>query len=366
MSGASPSVKILDLHFKIQTIMKENLLLIIVVVFLSCNNTQQQAKLLLKKTGSIEHIDPALDSIVDQDAVAEIIADGFEWSEGPLWVEKENMLLFSDVPKNTVYKWTEAKALQGDSIGNGTEIYLTPSGYTDTAKRGGETGSNGLLLNAKGNLVLCQHGNRQMAEMDAAIRQPSPKFISLASMYKGKRFNSPNDAVYNSAGELFFTDPPYGLETQGDDDRKKELPFNGVYKVKTNGEVMLLVDSIPRPNGIAFFPGEQQLLIASSDGVNPNWFLYDVKGDSLTNGRLFYSNIASAKGQPGSPDGLRIDKKGHVFATGPGGIWIFSSNGTLLGKLKLKYPASNCALSADEQTLYITNDMQVLRLKMRK
>jgi gluconolactonase len=329
--------------------------LLFVAIF-SCSN-QEKTKSMYKTTGTIERIDPALDSIIDVDAVAEIIAEGFKWSEGTLWIEKENMLLFSDVPTNTIYKWTEAK---------GKEIYLTPSGYTGTIKRGGETGSNGLLLDPNGNLVLCQHGNRQMARMDAPINQPAPKFITLADKYQGKRFSSPNDAVYNSAGELFFTDPPYGLESQSDNDPKKELPFNGVYKVKANGEVILLVDSIPRPNGIAFLPGEQQLIIASSDGRNPNWFIYDVQGDSLINGRLFYNNIAAAKGQPGSPDGLKVDKNGNVFATGPGGLWIFNKEGKVLGKLKLSHPTSNCALSPDEKTLYISNHMQVLRLKMRK
>ena len=337
--------------------MKQITIALLFIPFFNCNNAQQQTKPMYKTTGTIERIDPALDAIIDADAVAEMIAEGFEWSEGTLWIEKENMLLFSDVPTNTIYKWTEAK---------GKEVYLTPSGYTDTVKRKGETGSNGLLLDPNGNLVLCQHGNRQMARMDAPLNQPAAKFITLADKYQGKRLSSPNDAVYNKAGELFFTDPPYGLESQNDKDPKKEIPFNGVYKVKTNGEVILLVDSITRPNGIAFFPDEQQLIIASSDGRNPNWFLYDVVGDSLTNGRLFYNDIASAKGQPGSPDGLKIDSKGNVFATGPGGLWIFNSEGKVLGKLKLHHPTSNCALSADEKTLYISNDMQVLRFKMRK
>ena len=335
----------------------KSILTIATIVMLSCSNEEKQTMNEYKTTGTIERIDPALDSIIDAGAVAEIIAEGFEWSEGTLWIEKENMLLFSDVPTNTIYKWTEAK---------GKEIYLTPSGYTGTIKRGGETGSNGLLLDPNGNLVLCQHGNRQMARMDAPLNQPAPKFISLATTYQGKRFSSPNDAVYNSAGELFFTDPPYGLESQSDNDPKKELPFNGVYKVKANAEVILLVDSIPRPNGIAFLPGEQQLIIASSDGRNPNWFIYDVQGDSLINGRLFYNNIAAAKGQPGSPDCLKVDKNGNVFATGPGGLWIFNKEGQVLGKLKLSHPTSNCALSPDEKTLYISNHMQVLRFKMRK
>jgi len=266
------------------------------------------------------------------------------------------MLLFSDIPTNIIYKWTEEK---------GKEIYLTPSGYTDTAKRSGELGSNGLILDKDGYLVLCQHGDRRMARMDTPLDKPAPRFITLADKYNGKRLNSPNDAVYNSAGELFFTDPPYGLETQSDNDPEKELPFNGVYKVKTNGELVLLVDSITRPNGLAFLPGEKQLIIACSDPAKPNWYMYDVLGDSLVNGKVFYSAAAElSKGEIGLPDGLKIDKKGNVFATGPGGLFIFNSDGKILGRLRLDNPASNCALSPDEKTIYITNDMYVLRLKI--
>ncbi|MGZ8525258.1 MAG: SMP-30/gluconolactonase/LRE family protein, partial [Chitinophagaceae bacterium] len=183
--------------------------------------------------------------------------------------------------------------------------------------------------------------------------------------YMGKRFSSPNDAVYNKAGELFFTDPPYGLPTQGDKDPQKEISFNGVYKVKKDGTVILLVDSITRPNGIAFFPGEQKLIVACSDPEKPNWYVYDVQGDSLTNGRIFYSEADRDKSLPGLPDGLKIDKNGNVFATGPGGINIFNRDGKKLGLLKLENSTSNCALSPDEKTLYITNDMYVLKLKMR-
>lgn len=332
--------------------------LILLMVLAACNNAQQSSPMKYKTTGSIERFDPALDAIIDTNAKAAVIAEGFEWSEGPLWVESHQMLLFSDVPKNIVYKWTEEK---------GKEIYLQPAGYTGTAPSASkEPGSNGLLLDANGALVLCQHGNRQMARMDAPLDKPEAKFITLADKYNGQRFSSPNDAVYNSKGEFYFTDPPYGLPGQNDEDSLKEIPFNGVYKVKTTGEVILLADSIARPNGIAFFPGESQLIVASSDGKNPNWYIYDVKEDSLANGRIFYPDIVLAKGQRGSPDGLKIDKKGTVFATGPGGVWIFSSSGKALGKIKLEQSASNVALSADEKTLYITNDSQVLRVTMRK
>jgi len=307
-------------------------------------------------TGSIDRLDPALDEIISPGARAEIIAEGFEWSEGPVWIEKNKMLLFSDVPSNTIYKWTEEK---------GREVYLTPSGYTETESRKGEMGSNGLLTDSAGRLVLCQHGNRQIARMNSPIENPRPLFTIIASHYSGKRFNSPNDAVYKNDGELFFTDPPYGLE-KNIDDPKKEIPFQGVYKVKKTGEVILLLDSITRPNGIAFMPGQKKLIVANSDPENPYWYVFDAgENDELENGRIFYDASDAAKSEKGLPDGLKVDKNGNVFASGPGGIWVFSKDGQFIGKIKLPEAASNCALSADEKTLYITNDMYVLRLKMR-
>lgn len=327
----------------------------------ACNNQPTKTKTKTDDVnniniGIVERLDPALDAILDPKAQAEIISEGYQWSEGPLWIESQQMLIFSDVPRDTIYKWTE---------GNRKEVYLTPSGYSDIIKRGGEMGSNGLLLDIDGHLVLCQHGNRQMAKMDALLDKPEPKYIPLASHYQGKKFNSPNDAVYNSNGELFFTDPPYGLEKQMEDP-KKEIPFQGVYKVKTTGEVVLVTDSLTRPNGIAFFPGEKTLLVANSDHDKPNWYAFDVgPNDEFTNARIFYSAAEHDKADKGLPDGLKIDKKGNVFATGPGGIWIFSREGKLLGRYKLPDATSNCALSPDEKTLYITNDMYVLRIKLR-
>lgn len=332
--------------------MKNYIFLSLLITAFSC-----QSKNLNKTMGTFERLDPALDNIIAPGAEAEVIAEGFDWSEGPVWIEDQNMLLFSDVPTNTIYKWTEEK---------GKEVYLNPSGYTGNEKRGGEMGSNGLLLDPQGNLVLCQHGNRQMARMDAPLNKPEAKYITIADNYKGKKFSSPNDAVYNSAGELFFTDPPYGLETQSDTDPKKEIAFNGVYKVKPNGEVILLVDSITRPNGIAFLPGEKKIIIACSDHDNPYWYQFEVNGDSLTNGKIFYSTAGVDKSIEGSRDGLKVDKNGNIFATAPGGVWIFSNEGKILGKLNLPERTSNCALSTDEKTLFITNDMYVLRLKMRQ
>jgi gluconolactonase len=339
--------------------MKYRFLLACLGLMAACNNSEQpkaeEQTSSARTIGTIEKMDPALDAIISPNAKAEILAEGFDWSEGPLWIEKINALIFSDVPQNIVYKWTAEK---------GKEVYLTPSGYTDSAKRGGEMGSNGLTLDNNGNLVLCQHGNRQVARMESGVDNPQPLFVTLAGKYKGMRFNSPNDVVFNSKGEIFFTDPIYGLETQSDTDPKKETPYNGVYKVKTNGEVVLLVDSITRPNGIAFTPDEKKLIVACSDPQKPNWYIFDMDENGAKNGRIFYS-CALEDRMPGLPDGLKIDKNGNIFASGPGGIRIFNPEGKMLGRLRLDNPASNCALSPDEKTLYVTNDMYVLRLKMR-
>lgn len=309
-----------------------------------------------KTIGSVERLDHELDKVMMPGAKAEIIAEGMDWSEGPLWVEKHKMLLWSDVPRDTIWQWTEK---------GGKEVYLSPSGYTGTIPRKGEKGSNGLLLDPKGNLVLCMCGDRRMARMDAPLNAPKPKFRTLAGSYEGRKFDSPNDAAYSNTGELYFTDPPYGLERQ-QNDPLKQMKVQGVYKIKKNGEVVLLIDSLSRPNGLAFFPGGKQLLVSNSDGAKPNWYIYDVTETGLKNGRLFFSSKWAAKGLRGVPDGIKIDKNGYVFSGGPGGIWIFNRAGKLLGKYSgLSAAASNCTFSADEKTLYITNDMNILRLKLR-
>jgi gluconolactonase len=338
--------------------MKQTLAAFLIIALLSCNNNSNTKQAMYKTTGAIIQFDEALNSIIDTSTKTEIIAEGYEWSEGPLWIEKHNMLLFSDVPMNTVYKWTEA---------NGAEVYLKPSGYTgSTPSKCKEPGSNGLTLDTDGHLVLCQHGDRAVSLMDAPFDKPAAKFITLVDKYDDKKLNSPNDLVFNSNGELFFTDPPYGLFTQDDSDSAKELKHNGVYKVKNDGTVILLVDSISRPNGLAFLPGEKQLVVACSDPDKPVWYIYDVAGDSLTNGKIFYSATEERKTmQHGLPDGLKINKQGIVFATGPGGVYIFNNEGKKLGIISLDNPASNCALSPDEKILYVTNDMYVLRIKLK-
>lgn len=303
--------------------------------------------------GYVERLDPALNKLIDDSATIEVLSDGYEWSEGPLWIESENMLLFSDVPANKVYQWTEE-----DSV----KIYLDPSGYTGAEPSNRkEPGSNGLALNADGRLVLCQHGDRRLAVMDAPLNAPQPTFVTLAGAYDGKKFNSPNDVAIRRNGDYFFTDPPYGMPRN----TPQEMPFQGVYKV-SNGVVTLLVDSITRPNGIAFTPDEKTLLIANSDPGNPVWYAYDLSTDDvLTNGRIFFDAGDARSTEPGLPDGLKVDSDGNVFATGPGGVWIFDKDAKVLGRIRLPVPTANCAFSPDQKTLYMTADNYLLRLKMR-
>ena len=333
--------------------MKYLIICFLLMASISCSKKEEHAS--ADSIGSIERIDPAFDAIVKADAQIEVLADGFQWSEGPLWIEDQKALLFSDVPTNIVYKWTEEK---------GKETYLTPSGRTGSLPYGDEPGSNGLILSNDGKLILCQHGDRRVAIMDAPLNAPEPKFTSLVDNYQGKKFNSPNDAVFNSKGDLFLTDPPYGLPKKAEDPTK-ELPFQGVYKF-THGGLKIITDTITRPNGIDLFPDEKTLLVANSDPDKAKWYAFDLlENDSVANARIFYDASEIAKTEKGLPDGLKIDKQGNVFATGPGGVWVFNSDGKVLGKIKISELTSNCALSPDEKTLYVTADRYVLRIKLR-
>lgn len=305
--------------------------------------------------GKIEYLDPELLDVLDTSAVLEVIADGHEWTEGPVWIESEQMLLYSDIPRNKIYKWTSEK---------GIEEYLDSAGYTGKNIRGGELGSNGLLLNSKGQLVLCQHGDRRMAIMDAELASPQSRFISIVDSWNGKKFNSPNDAVFRSDGALFFTDPPYGLE-RNMEDSLKETPFQGVYMFH-KGKLRLLNDSITRPNGIALLNNEKSLLVANSDPENPFWYLFDLDDkDSLVLTKIFYDSKADmGQGINGLPDGLKVSSKGYVFATGPGGVFIFNPSGKLIGKIRVFQSCSNIALDERGGRLFITADYQVIMLKI--
>jgi gluconolactonase len=301
--------------------------------------------------GTIERIDPRLDQIVPKDARVERIAEGFDWSEGPVWDRRGGYLLFSDVPKNTVFKWQK---------GQGVSVFLKPSGYTGEAPRGGEPGSNGLLMDSQGRLILCQHGDRRMARLEEGR-----KFATLADRYQGKRFNSPNDGVIKSNGDIYFTDPPYGLLGQNADPAK-ELDYNGVYRIShTDGTVTLLTKEMTFPNGIALSPDEKTLYVANSDPKLAIWKAFPVKDDgTLGEGRVFSEVTSSVGSKKGLPDGMKVDQSGNLFATGPGGVLIFAPDGTHLGTFATGEATANCGWGEDGTVLYITADMYLGRIKL--
>ncbi len=299
--------------------------------------------------GKIERFHSGINELLAADAKIERLADGFDWSEGPVWIKNGGYLLFSDVPRNTVYMWRE---------GEGITEFLKPSGYTGSIPRGGEPGSNGLTTDAQGRLVLCQHGDRRVARLE-----PKGKGSVLAQYYKFRRFNSPNDLVFHSSGDLYFTDPPYGLE-KGNDDPAKEMSINGVYRVKADGEVALLIDDLSFPNGIALSPDEKTLYVAISDPKRAVIMAYDVQRDGgVQNGRVFF-NAMKLVGK-GLPDGLKVDKHGNLFATGPGGVLVIAPNGEHLGTLNTGEATANCGWGNDGSVLYITADMYLCRIQTK-
>jgi gluconolactonase len=301
----------------------------------------------------IERLDPALDALVAPDAKIEQLAQGFQWAEGPVWRRKGGYLLFSDVPANTIFKWKE---------GEGLTVFLRPSGFTGPNPFGRELGSNGLTVDASETLFMADHGNRQVARLDEA------KFTktTLAAKFGDKRFNSPNDLVVKSNGDVYFTDPPFGLKGLNSDPAK-ELTQNGVYRIKPSGEITLLTSELGFPNGIAFSPDEKTLYVSNADAKRAVWMAYEVKSDgTLGAGRvLFDATPLAAAGRKGVPDGMRIDKGGNLFAAGPGGILVITPQGRHLGTIVTGQPTSNCAFGDDGRTLYMTANDRLMRVKLR-
>lgn len=296
--------------------------------------------------------DPRFDQIVPAEAKVEKLVDGHKWTEGPVWNRRENYLLFSDIPNNAIYQWQE---------GQGERLFLQPAGYSGKEPfTGKEPGTNGLTYDAQGRLVACQHGDRRIVRIEA-----DGKMTVLADKYDGKRFNSPNDLVYHSNGDLYFTDPPYGLP-KGMDDPARELDFCGVYRLDKNGKLTLLTKEITRPNGIALSPDEKKLYVASSDPQKAIWMAYDVKPDgTIANGKVFFDATGWVQeGKPGLPDGMKIDKDGNLWATGPGGVHVFTPDGAHLGTFDTGVPTANVAWGDDGATLYITANTALLRVRL--
>lgn len=301
--------------------------------------------------GTIHRLDPKLDQLIAADAQIEVLATGFDWSEGPVWVKSGGYLLFSDIPRNSVMKWTEK---------DGVSLYMKPSGFTGVGDYSGEPGSNGLTIDSKGRLVLCEHGDRRVARVETGGGKRT-----LADSYEGKRFNSPNDLVFRSNGDLYFTDPPYGLPKRWEDPLR-ELDFCGVYRLTVDGKLSLLTRELTRPNGIAFSPDEKTLYVAQSDPERAIIMSFPVLADGNTGkGKVFVDETSMVNKMPGLPDGLKVDRAGNLFATGPGGVHIISPEGKLIGRIETGEATANCAWGDDGSTLYITADMYLCRVKTR-
>src|SRR5579863_8278592 len=270
----------------------------------------------------IQRLDAAIEQLVGTDSKLERIATGFnKWTEGPVWT-REGTLLFAEIPANNIDLWVPGK---------GASVFMHPSGYTGTEPfKGPEPGSNGMILDPDGRLSVAGHARRNVGRMESL--DPKAQITILADSYQGKKFNSPNDLVYKSDGSLYFTDPPYGLPTQEDNDPLKEVKINGVYRIvgalkqkpgaaPDHTKIQLIIKDLPRPNGICFSPDEKCLYIA--DSGKKIWMRYRVQPDgSVTDGALFLD--ASHDSSPGGPDGIRVDKNGNLYGAGPGGVWIIS------------------------------------------
>lgn len=300
--------------------------------------------------GVVHRLDPALDRLLPKDARIEVVASGFDWPEGPVWVgEDGGYLLFSDIPRNSIYKWQE---------NFGVSLWMKPSGYTGVADYGAEPGSNALTLDAEGRLVMCEHGDRRISRLEKNGGKRT-----LIDNYRGKRLNSPNDLVYKSDGSLYFSDPIYGLPKH-ENDPARELDFCGLFRLAPDGELTLLTSELSRPNGLAFSPDEKTLYVSNSDNARAVWMAYPVNADgTIAPGRVFHDVTASMGKLPGAPDGFKIDMEGNLWATGPGGVYVISPEGKLLGRLETGERTSNIAWGDDGGTIYVTSDMYLCRIK---
>ncbi len=306
--------------------------------------------------GSVEQFDPRLASIIDPSAQLTKLADGFWWSEGPVWDAKRNMLYFSDVPQNKIFAFSPS---------SGLSVFMDPSGLPkdqDSAPFDG-AGTNGLKMGRDGALLVASHGKRALTRIDIDTKAET----IVSDRYLGKKFNSPNDLIEASDGTIYFTDPPYGLKGQ-DASPFKEQPVNGVYRRSPDGSLSLIDGSLRRPNGIALSPDQRTLYVANSDRDRQILKSYRVAADgSITNKGVFFdAMLLAGPNAPGLPDGLCVDKKGIIFATGPGGVLILSPKGKLIGRINTGKACANCCLGNDGSRLYMTASDAVFSVPLKR
>ncbi len=310
---------------------------------------------------AVQELDPELDQLIDRNAAVERIATGFnKWVEGPVWTHAQS-LLFAEIPANSIIQWRP---------GGSTNVFLHPSGYKGSKPfTGPEPGSNGMTVDSKGRLTVAGHAQRNVWRMESL--DPKATITILADTFEGKPLNSPNDLAYRSDGSLYFTDPPYGLPTQADQDPQKKLSRNGVYRIPgardhaagappERARLQLIIDDLRRPNGIAFSPDEKTLYVSNSGP--PKWMKYSVNPDgTVGKGTVLFD--ASAEKGDGGPDGIKVDRRGNLWGSGPGGVWILSPAGKHLGTVAVPERVGNVAWGdADGKTLYIVASTSVYRI----
>ena len=311
----------------------------------------------------VDRLDPSVDRIIPRNAMLERVSTGYKWVEGPVWAH--GSLYFAAIRSNSIRKWTP---------GAGASIFLQPSGYKGSAPYGGpESGSNGMTLDARGRLTVAGHAQRDVFRLESLA--PDAQITILADSYRGKRLNSPNDLVYRSDGSLYFTDPPYGLRTQGDNDPEKQLKVNGVYRIPhaleqkpgtqpARSELQLVVSNLARPNGIAFSPDEKYLYVDNSQPQRL-WMRYRVLPDgTLTDAKVLYD--ATTDPRQGGPDGMKVDEEGNIYSAGPGGVWIISPQGKPLGVILMPERTANLTWAGPgRRTLYIAASTSIYRVRLK-
>jgi gluconolactonase len=304
--------------------------------------------------GQIHRRSPALDVVVAPDAPIQQLAEGFIWAEGPVWVRDGGYLVFSDVPGNVMYRWSEA---------DGVSEFLNPSGYAGPPTDAfAEPGQNGMALDAAGDLLVCDHGNRALGKVDLKTRNKT----FLLDRYQGKRFNSPNDLAVAKSGAIYFTDPTYGLKGRNASPLR-ELDFNGVYRLRPDGTLDLLDADLTFPNGIALSPDERRLYVSVSDPKGPKLMVYDLGPDGLpTSKAVFFDAMALQEaGGTGLPDGMCLDTEGRLYATGPGGVLVLTPDAELIGVIETGTAIANCAFGEDGSTLFLASNHTLARVRLK-
>jgi len=296
--------------------------------------------------GSILRTSPRFGSLVPPGAVIEKVAEGFTFIEGPVWIEEEQRLLFSDVRADAIYAYSDA---------GGATTFIEAFFGGSTEGRG-LWGPNGLTRDPTGRLVVADQGRRRITRIET-----DGSYTALATAYDGRRLNSPNDVVYREDGWLYFTDPSYGLEGL-EESPLRELSFNGIFRLSPDGDLELLSDEQSRPNGLAFSPDQNTLYVANSDADHAVWMAYDVGAEGLSNARVF----VDATGWPGEgvPDGMKVDLSGNLFATGPTGVWVIGPDGEHLGIIQPDELPANVGFADDGRTLYMTARTGLYRIRL--